>query len=147
MKDIKTITIPPLSGKKVIKDSKIFSYIDPDFKRWGADKEGVETPEMKLDVMEMNKDTRFDEMMSTDNVLTQEQILYFLEHHKDILRQAGHATFFLFKSGEEFFVAYVLVYSGERPCVRVVRFSNDSVWRAEDRPRIVIPQLAPKLSL
>lgn len=142
MKHIKTITIPPLKGTKVIVDSKLFSYIDSDFKNWGATEKGIPTKEMKLDVFEMDKDARFDEMMSIDNLLTQEQILYFVENHRDLLRQEGFVTFFPFKSDDRVFVASVYVRVGGALSARVYRFSFDYVWYAGDRLRVVVPQLA-----
>lgn len=140
MKLIQTINIPKLSSKKVIADSKLFYYIDSDFKNWKADEKGKATKAMKLDIFEMDKDAKFSEMMSPDNLLTQEQILHFVENHKDLL--SNWSTFFPFKSNGEVFVAFVRVDSDEGPDVSVVRFSDDDVWDAEYRHRIVVPQLA-----
>lgn len=141
MKKLSTVTVPALKGKKVIASSKgIFTYIDSDFKNWGADKPGTPTKETKLDIFEMDTDATFEQMMSKDNVLTQEQILYFVENHKDQLKQDGYATFFPFKSGDDFFVAGVYLDS-DGPDVYVDRLSDDCVWYAERRRRVVTPQL------
>lgn len=139
MKHPTTIKIPALKGKKVIVDSKLFTYIDSDFKSYGANKPGKATKAMKLDVFEMDKDATFAQMMSPDNLLTQEQILYFVKNHKDLLRKDGYATFFPFKSGEEVFVAFVrvLVYNGGSLGVSMHRFSDGYAWRAEYRHRFV----------
>ncbi len=142
MKHITTVTIPALEGKKVIADSKLFSYVDPDFKKWGADKPSGLSKKMKLDVQEMDKDATFAQMMSPEHVLTQEQILYFVEYHKDLLRQDGYETFFPFKSGTEVFVADVIVLGDGRLRAGAYRLSNDYVWNAEYRHRFVVPQLA-----
>lgn len=146
MKHITTIEIPALKGEGVIADSKLFYYIDSDFRNYGADKPGIATKKMKLDVFEMDKDATFAQMMSADNLLTQEQILYFIKNHKDLLRQNGYATFFPFKSGEEVFVAYVCVDGDGGLSVGVRRFSHDDVWSAEDRLRFVVPKLTPRTS-
>lgn len=139
MKHLTTISIPALKGKNVIANSKLFSYIDSNFKNWGADKPGTATKKMKLDVFEMDKDATFAEMMSPDNLLTQEQILYFIENHKDLLRQDDYATFFPFKSIDEVFVADVRVRVGGSLEARVYRLSYGLVWYAGDRHRVVVP--------
>lgn len=141
MKYITTIEIPALKGKRVIADSKLFYYIDSDFRNYRADKPGIATKKMKLDVFELDKDATFAQMMAADNLLTQEQILYFIERHKELLRQDGYATFFPFKSGEEVFVAGVYVDDGGCLGVVVRRFSDDGAWNAGYRPRFVLPQL------
>lgn len=146
MKLITQINIPKLSGKKVIVDSKLFAYIDPDFKNWKADEKGKPTKAMKLDVFEMTEDKKFSDMMLPDNLLTQEQILYFVEHHKEHLRQDGWATFFPFRSNDENFVASVIVHSGRRPSVDVSRFSHGSVWCAVFRLRVVCPATSTSVS-
>jgi hypothetical protein len=74
-------------------------------------------------------------------VMTQSQIIQFVQKHRKWLRTDGYATFFLFKVGDEFFVADVFFNDDGRLEVYVYRFSDDDVWRAEVRHRIVIPQL------
>ncbi len=143
---IQTIEIPALKGTKVIADSKLFSWIDSNFKSWGADKKVKSTKTMKLDVCEMIEDATFAQIMSKDNLLTQEQILYFIENHKDLLRQDYYSTFFPFKSGEEVFVARVVVGDGGGLEVGVGCFSDDFVWFAGCRRRFVVPQLTPRTS-
>jgi hypothetical protein len=143
MKHLYTVEVPALSGKKSIAKSKIFSWIDKDFVNWGADKIGVKSKKQKLDVLEIEKDRTFRDFFSEEQVLTQEQILYFIENCKDKLRDDGYTTFFLFKSGKDFFVARVHVYSGGLD-VYVFRFEDSRVWFADDRRRVVVPQLDTK---
>lgn len=143
MVHIKTIKIPKLPGKHTIANSKLFIYIDSDFKNWKADEKSASSKSMNIDIFEMDKDARFDQMMSVDNLMTQDQILYFVEKYKDLLRQDGYATFFPFKSNGEVFVANVRVSSGGL-CVCVRRFSRDRVWGADYRGRVVVPQLESK---
>lgn len=137
---IKTITIPKTKGDRVIADSKLFSYIDSDFKKWGADKPEGRTSAVKADVFEMTKDATFSEMFGTGPFLTQDQILWFVENKKDLLANDWY-TFFPFKSGDEFFVAYVCVSSDGSLEAYVGRLSYDHVWHAEYRYRFVVPQL------
>jgi hypothetical protein len=82
---------------------------------------------------------------------SQDQIITFVENHADKLHPQGWATFFLFKvkfdegtpqEREEFFVAYVHVDDRGQLKASVYRFSNDDVWRASRRRRLVVPQLA-----
>jgi hypothetical protein len=79
-------------------------------------------------------------MFDKKQILTQEQILYFIKNHEDKLRDDGYATFFLFESHGEFFVAYVYFYSFGSLSVSVGRFESAFVWGAEYRRRLVVPQ-------
>ncbi len=146
MKHITSIKIPALEGTKVIANAKdIFTgYIDSDYKKWGADKKGEATKEVNVDVFELDKDGKFSDFIETDKLLTQEQILYFCENHKDSLRQGGYATLFPLKSGDEIFVARAYVHSDGSLYSYVCRFSYDYVWDAEYRYRLVVLQLDPK---
>lgn len=141
MKHLTTIQLPKLSGNKVIADSTIFSYIDSDFRNWKADEKGKPTKAMKIDVFEMDTDATFAQMMSADNLMTQDQIIYFCKNHKDLLRHDGYATFFPFKSNGKVFVAFVYVKDGGLK-VLVYRFSDDCVWSAEYRHRVVVPTIS-----
>ena len=75
--------------------------------------------------------------------LTQAQIVEFCRTEKDKLSQDWY-TFFLFKVGGEFFVAFVYFVVGGQLRVGSYRFSRDGVWNAEYRHRIVVPQLTLK---
>ena len=142
------LKLDALDGKQTIADSKnVFNSIDSDFKAYGANTKGVVTTETAIDVYEMVKDANFAQMfgsLSTDlNILcvTQSQILNFIAKHRGMLRTEGYATFFLFKSGEEFFVADVSFAVGGSLWVYVIRFEYDGVWHASYRHRVVVPQL------
>lgn len=142
-KHIETITIPPLKGGKTIaKETKLFSWIDSDFKNYGADEPSAATSQMKVEVREMTEDATFKQMFSKDNLLTQDQIIYFIENFKNTLHKDWY-TFFPFKSNDKVFVADVHVDDGGLG-VHVHRFSCGYVWRAGGRHRIVIPQLDTK---
>lgn len=137
----KNIKIPSLKGTKTIAQAKGFTYIDSDFKDYGTDVKGKKTKETELTVQEMDTNASFKDIFTKpeEMCLTQEQILYFIEHEKDKLRQNEWATFFLFKEGSEFFVANVVVGSDGLK-VYVFRFSDGYVWDADFRYRVVLPQ-------
>ncbi len=145
MKHITTITIPALSGKKQIKDSKLFKYIDSDFDNWNITNLTKSTSEIKVDVLKLDKDVTFKEMfVNPDKMcLTQEQILYFIKNNKKLLN--SNWTFFLLKSNNDFFVAHVSVASGGLE-VYVYRFGSSCVWDAESRHHLVATKLAETLT-
>lgn len=141
------LKLDPCDGKQTIADSKnVFSSIDSDFKGYGANTKGVATKETLVDVLEMEKDATIAQMFGSlasdlnTLCLTQSQILNFIAKHRNMLRTEGYGTLFLFKSGENFFVAGVYFYDDGSLEVYVYRFELDYVWRASDRYRVVVPQ-------
>ena len=133
--------------KANIYDSKLFTgYLDSDFKDWNLE-ETKDAKAIKIDVCEMDKDGTFKDIFTDREAmcLTQGQILEVIKNHRDLLCKDWH-TFFLFKVGTEFFVAFVRFDGGGRLRVRVHRFSFVYVWHAESGHRIVVPQLALKNS-
>ncbi len=147
-----TLTIPATVGKRTIaKAKKVFTaYLDADFKGWGLDIESNPTPETLVEVHELIRDGNFAQIYGdldvplTKLVLTQDQIIAFVETHKKWLRTDGYGTFFLFKENvkgeDKFFVAGVRVVSGGLD-VGVDEFSSDYVWYGVYSHRFVIPQL------
>lgn len=137
------ITIKPVSKDTIARADEVFSYIDSDFENYGTDKKSLKTEEIKMAVLEMEKDGTFKEIFDsiskdTDSLcLTQAQIIEFVKSNRPALRGNGHATFFLFKVSEEFFVACVRVFDGGLE-VSARQLSYDYVWHAEYRLRIVI---------
>lgn len=131
---------------EVIANSKLFYYIDSDFKGWCLDKKENPAKTTELAVIEMTEDATFAQMFTKPDemCLTQGQILAFVQDNKDKLRTGGYGTFFLFKVNGEFFVAHVHLHSGGCLHARVRRFSSDGVWVAGYRLRFVVPQLALK---
>ncbi len=146
------LVVPATTGKRTIaKSEQLFTgYLDSDFKRWGLDSKSSPTPEMPVEVHEMVKNGTFAQIYGGMNVdlnklvLTQDQIVSFVETHRKWLRADGYGTFFLFKEKvedeEQFFVADVHV-NGRGLDVYVDRFSYGHVWHAGYRLRFVIPQL------
>ena len=125
---------------------KVFTgYLDGDFKNWKTNQPSSATKAQPVMVYEMREDARFAEMFGSLGdldklIMTQSQIIKFCVDHRDKLRQEGYGTFFLFKVGEEFFVAHVHV-AGRKLFAFVFRFDSSFVWFADSRPRVVVPQL------
>ena len=145
-----TLELDETDGKATIAKAKdtFPGWIDPDFKEYGCDVKSEPTKKTQVSVHEMIKDGTFAQIfngMSDDLnklVMTQPQIIQFVQKHRKWLRTEGYGTFFLFKVGDGIFVASVNFHGDGRLGVRVVRFSRDCVWRAGDRLRVVVPQLA-----
>lgn len=142
------LMLRPRDGSRTIRSSKnVFSHIDTDFKVYGADQKGGSTEEAEVVVHEMEKDANFVKMFASLNhdmdalCMTQDQILEFIEMHRRWLRTDCYATFFLFKSNDQFFVAYLYVIDGGTLEAYVRRLEDDYVWPAGDRRRVVVPQL------
>ncbi|MBU4142712.1 hypothetical protein KJ590_01785 [Patescibacteria group bacterium] len=145
----KSLVLDSVDGTETLADAKdMFAYIDSDFKNYGADEPGQPTAETPVGVHEMIKDAAFSQMfgsLSSDVrklCLTQHQIKNFVKKHRKWLRTEGYATFFLFESKGQFFVAGVRFHAVGSLHVLVYRFGLAHVWRAEHRHRVVVPKLA-----
>ena len=143
------LTIGPTDGSEILANADdVFSYIDPDFRGWKADEPGEATGAVPAKVYELAQNADFAKMFGTLSgdtaklCLTQAQIKAFVKQHRNWLRTDGYATFFLFKSNGKFFVAVVYFYGVGRLKIDVGHFEDDYVWDAEDRHRLVVPQLA-----
>jgi hypothetical protein len=147
--DREKIVIAKTNGKEnLVHAQDVFTgWIDPDFVNYGCDVEDKPTTDTFVEVFEMVTNGDFTRIFGGFNVsldqlcLSQNQIKYFVKDHFDKLQTDGYGTFFLFKVGEEIFVAYVHFDDRGRLKVYVRRFSRDDVWRAGFRHRIVVPQL------
>lgn len=132
-------------GTRTIAQAKdVFSVnIDPDFKKWGLDVAGEQTPAARAQVHELVKDGTFFQIfnsLSSDLdkfAWMQDQVIEFCQKHAHWLRQDGYATLFLIKEGGKFFVVHVSVDS-DGLFVSVHRFGNGHVWFVEDRNRLVL---------
>ncbi|MBI2482049.1 MAG: hypothetical protein HYV76_00555 [Candidatus Vogelbacteria bacterium] len=143
------ITLDPTDGTETLAKAKdLFVWIDDCFTSWGLGLPATATPATKVQVHELVKNGRFNQFFNSvggnlDQLcLTQHQIKQFVQKYGGWLRTSEYATLFLFKQGEEFFIAYVDLDDDGGLRVDVYRFSNDSVWYAVYRPRVVLPQLA-----
>lgn len=151
----KPVVIGATQGTETLASANdVFSSISPDFKNWGCDKAEQATPEVAVEVYEQIKDATYPEIFGSVNqnfdhlVLTTPQIKSFvLNHAKDYLLEAEWTCFrFLFKVGDDFFIADVRILSDGNRDVRVTRFLDGSVRHAEYRHRIVVPQPTTVLS-
>ena len=144
-----SLVLDPTDGTELLADATdVFIDIDPDFKRWGITKKERATQKQPVRVYEMIRDATFAQMFYSLSPkkqgfrLTQAQIKQFIKKHQSWLRTDGYATFFLFKSNNQFFVAGVDLTSAGTLLVRVLRFANSHVWHAGYRLRLVVPKLA-----
>lgn len=144
-----SLLIDAVNGKETLAQAKdvFLSSIDSDLKKLGTDQPGAATEETPVQVYEMAQDATFAQMFGSlgadlDKLcLTQHQIKNFCKELPNWLRSDGHATFFLFKVEDQYFVADVYVY-GAGLSVRVYDFEFDYVRLALNLHRVVVPQLA-----
>ena len=131
-------------SETLVNATDLFTYIDSDSE---ADEPGQPTEKTPVVVREMCNDASFAQMFGELNpdvgklCFSQHQIKNFVKKHREHLRTIGYATFFLFKSRGNFFVADVSAYSNDELGVRVARFEDADVWCAKYRLRLVVPQL------
>jgi hypothetical protein len=122
----------------------VFRYIDSNFKHWRCDVAALPTNETAVQVYEMVRNSTFQELFNGFGValdslaLTQAQIKQFVKHYGDWLKKGGNGTFFLFKIGDEFFVAAAYFFSDGRLGVRVRGLTLERVFRAQKRHRLVV---------
>lgn len=148
MKILNTISLTKTSGEEIIADAKdVFTeWVDKDFKNWNLTSKSAKTKKTELAVCEMTEDATFTKFFAEPEkmALTQSQIIAFCKDHSKELNQSGN-NFFLFKEKNDFFVARVRL-CGAGPFVGVYRLSDDYVWGAGYRDRVVLPQLATSVS-
>ena len=143
------VIVPATSGQRTIAQAgDVFTgWLDPDFKNWGTDVAGEAKPETPADVYELAEDATFEQMFTSlssdlDQLLwEQEQILAFVESHKNWLHPEGYGSFFLFKVGNEVFVVFVGFDSVGVLFAYVFRFDDAYIWDASRRGRVFVPQL------
>lgn len=135
-------------GKRtIVRASDIFVHIGSHFKNWYMDIAGKATPKTSMAVYEIIEDVNFVRMFTSLSgdvnrlVLTQDQILNFIEKYRNWLRQDDWATFFFFSVGDELFVALTRIFFDGKVRVSVRRFGYGGIWLAFGRQRLVIPQL------
>ena len=130
--------------KLITNETKLFFYIDSDFKNWNVD-EGVKTKVKKLEVKIQEKDFAFKDVFNTEtDCVSQEQVIDLVKKNKNTLEKYICYFFLLKNSKGEFFVARVAVVGGGSLDVYADRFECDYVWDAAYRYRVVVPQLDSK---
>ncbi len=149
----KRVVIGATNGTQTLASANdVFSSISPDFKNWGCDKAEQATPDVAVEVYEQIEDADYPKIFggldqNLDRLmLTTSQIKSFVVNHaQDYLLEAQWTCFrFLFKAGNELFIADVRVLLGGNHEVRVTRFLDGSIRHAEHRHRIVVPQVVAK---
>ena len=137
--------LDPTDGRETLAGATdLFRYVDSNLRRWGCDVTEPPTEEAAARVYEMVIDSTFQEMFGGFGAaldlltLTQAQIKQFASRYPDWLKTGGNGTFFLFKVGNEFFVAAVFFFSNGRLGVRARRLSLERILRAEKRHRLVL---------
>ena len=139
------LVLDPTDGLETLGEaSDVFKYIDSNFRCWRCGVAGPPTIDTPVRIYEMVKDCTFQGMFGGFGVdldslaLTQAQIKQFAKHRSDWLKKGGNGTFFLFKIGNEFFVAAVYFFSDGRLGVRVRDLTLERVFRAQKRHRLVV---------
>jgi hypothetical protein len=139
------LILDPTDGRKTLADAtEVFRYIDSNFEHWNCDLPGARTEETPVQVYEMARDSNFQEIFGSFGAafdrlaLTQAQIRQFAQRYSDWLKKGGNGTFFLFKVGNEFFVAVVYFFSDGRLGARLRRLTLERIFRAEKRHRLVV---------
>lgn len=146
LRHLETVTLAPTQGNVTLAQAEnVFTgWIDDDFKEWGTNIPGKDTDEAMVDVYEMIRNgtfkTLFESLGAPRNLcLTQGQIVEFCRNHRNLLRQEGYGTFFLFEVNGNLFVARVGVGDG-RLRARAYRLGYDRVWGADGHHRLVVKQ-------
>ncbi len=140
-----SLVLDPTDGQETIaRATDVFRYIDANFEHWNCDLAAPAAEETLVQVYEMVRDSTFQEMfggfaVAVDRLaLTQAQIKQFVKRYPDWLKKGGNGTFFLFKAGDEFFVAAVYLFFDGRLGARVRRLTLGRVFRAEKLHRLVL---------
>jgi hypothetical protein len=141
----KPLFVNPTDGQETLAGAAdLFRYIDSNFEHWNCNTVGPATKETAVQVHQIVRDSTFQEMFGSFGVtvdclaLTQSQIKQFAKRYPDWLKKGGNGTFFLFKTGNEFFVSAVYFFSDGRLGVRVRRLTLERVFRAQKRHRLVV---------
>lgn len=153
------LTLKASNGSRLIYQSAstFKSNLDVGFVDWGLNKEGIATPETKIQMHEIVANGNFMAIFKSlpgnwnQKWLSQNQIIDFCEQLPDWLQSNGYATFFLCKINElqkvdeknpqkNLVVVDVRVYA-DGLGVYVIRLERDRVWRASTLRRVVTPQL------
>jgi hypothetical protein len=139
------LILEPTDGQETLaRATDLFRYIDSNFVQWNCDMVGPPTEVTPVRVYEMAIDSTLQEIFGGFGVrldrlaLTQAQITQFVRCYPGWLKKDGNGTFFLFKLGQEFFVAAIYLFSDNRLGARVRRLSLDRAFQATKRHRVVL---------
>lgn len=149
LRKLTALALPATTGIRTIVSAKTLftGYLDKDCMNRGLDVPAFSTPMCLVEVHEMKKGGTFADMFGEfgrtldDLCLTQDQIVSFVERYFESLGLAGYTMYFLFKKGDEFFVALLDWYAVDNVKMLVGCLADDRVWDAESLNRFVVPQL------
>jgi hypothetical protein len=134
-----------LDGSEMLgQATDVFKYIDRNFEGWNCNMVGPPTQETPVRVYEMARDSTFQELfggfgLALDSLaLTQAQIKQFARYYGNWLKKGGNGTFFLFRVGNDFFVAAVYFFSDGGLGIRVRGLDLERVFRAQKGHRLVV---------
>ena len=138
--------INPTDGERIISGSRSLfdGYLDGNFCYWGLDIKSVPTKEQIVWSYKIIKNGTMSDFFHKrssnfdDVCLTQSQIISFVEKYRDWFRVDNQLTFFCFKVGKHFFIAYVCLRS-EGIDIYVDNLLNGRIWDARANYRIISP--------
>ncbi|SRR6266404_164050 len=143
--DEEALLLDPADGQETLcQATDVFRYIDHNFERWNCNVVGAPTKETAVHVYEMIRNSTFQELFGGFGValdslaLTQAQIKQFAKNYRDWLQEDGNGTFFMFKIGNEFFVAAAYFFSDGQIGMRLRRLTLERVFRAQKHHRLVV---------
>ncbi len=146
---VESFILDSLDGTETLANAnEVFLFgIDGDLKKPGINKPGVGTKETMVQAYRFARTgVTFEELfgsfeMELDSLcLTQAQIKNFCKKNSNWLLRKGSATFFLFKSSGQFFIAVVSGRSGNL-LVDVRSFKSNDIWSVAFVEHIVVQQI------
>lgn len=143
------LVLPATTGVRTFVTARdMFSDgFDSNFDEYGTNVPYQAMPKTSADLYEMTADGDFKSLLGSFNInpkrlfwRSQDQVLTLVENHPYHLHPQGWITLFPFIVREKSFVASVTQF--RRKLGAYVRYFEDvGVWYAENRHRVVLPQL------
>ncbi len=139
LKHTKTVVIGATKGERTIVNSNLFTRgIDHDFFIYGCTLPSKSKKEREVNIYELEGIGTFTQiyqkMCNSDelkqSVLTQDQILEFVETHQGELQQNGLGNFFLIRNDGKFYVVSVYYATRTDLSVSIYQFSDPHIWNA-----------------
>lgn len=141
------ITIPALPGNEWIFDAKdAFFFIDKEFETLRDASENPETDLVEIETYDTRESAKFVEMFTSIAYdldllcFTQGQLVWLVRNRKEWLAKGHSPKHFLFRNGDQYFVAIVLVDTNMMPNVAVDPLGTKTVWNAELPLQVVVPR-------
>ncbi len=141
------LELDPTDGQATIAESKgVFNWVNPLSRDYRCNVPGKPTGKTRVAVYRMVRKGDFRRMFCRLGVdlgklrFKQDQIIQFVQKHRQWLQTEGCTTFFLFGKEYEPFVAEIIVRRDDTLDANVSWFSNSTVFSADNRIRVVVPQ-------